>query len=163
VPPFRALVLDYPDDPKTSSLSDQYMMGDSVMVAPVTAERSRRNIYLPAGIWYDFWTKEKIEGGVTITVEVPIDRIPLYIKAGSVLPLAKVTLHTEDPESRILTATVWGEEDTRITLYEDDGNWNPELTNTTLVWDTKRKKGKLEREGKPGELRYSVETWENVM
>lgn len=163
LPPFRALVLDYPDDPKTSSISDQYMMGDSVMVAPVTIERTRRNVYLPAGIWYDFWTKEKIEGGVTISVEVPIDRIPVYIKAGSVLPLAKVTLHTEDPESRILTVTVWGEGDAQIILYEDDGSWNPQLINTTLVWDYKRKKGKLEREGKPGELRYSVENWENVI
>lgn len=162
LPPFRALVLDYPEDPAVSNINDQYMMGDNVMVAPVTADSSHRNIYLPKGDWYDFWTREKLSGGKRISMDIPLDRIPVFVKAGTILPLARPTLHTEDPDSWKLTAMVFGENNQEATLFEDDGNWDPELIKIRLIWDNKNRKGTLERIGKPGNQQYSVVNWEPI-
>src|SRR5258708_2843871 len=117
LPPFRALIMDFPDDPQTQTIDDEYLLGDSVLVAPVifrrgpgnpsTAEAkgdAQRSVYLPEGDWYDFWTDERYAGKQRITVRVPLEHIPLFIKAGTVLPLARPTLDTDDPESWRLTA-----------------------------------------------------------
>ena len=162
LPPFRALVLDYPDDPAVSGISDQYMMGENIMVAPVTADSSIRNIYMPQGDWYDFWTKEKLTGGKRISMDVPLDRIPIFVKSGTILPLAQPTLHTEDPDSWKLIAQVYGENHQEATLYEDNGNWNPELTKIRIFWDNNKKEGRLERARQAGNLHYTVEKWEVV-
>ena len=98
LPPFRALVMDYPDDPQTWSIEDQWMMGESVLVAPVVAGQRSRNVYLPEGAWYDFWTGKKYDGKQRISVEVPLQQIPLFVKSGTVLPLAQPTLHTGRPQ-----------------------------------------------------------------
>jgi alpha-D-xyloside xylohydrolase len=85
----RALPLDFPNDPKVSDLRDEYMFGPAFLVAPVTDQgATSREVYLPAGTdWYNFWTNERVKGGQTITVAAPIDTIPLFVRAGSIIPL----------------------------------------------------------------------------
>lgn len=95
IPVMRHLLVEFPDDPKSRQTHDQYMFGDSLMVAPVLKEgTATRQVYFPAGAWYDFWTMTPIQGGQTITVNSPFDHIPVFVKAGAVLPLYPDTIQT---------------------------------------------------------------------
>jgi alpha-D-xyloside xylohydrolase len=102
MPPFRALVLDYPDDPATWTIDNQYMMGTDLLVAPVVAGESERDIYLPEGEWVDFFTGAKLFGKQKLHVSVPLARIPVFVKSGAKLPLARPTLHSEDPAAKTI-------------------------------------------------------------
>ncbi|MBR1575502.1 MAG: glycosyl hydrolase family 31 [Bacteroidales bacterium] len=140
IPPFRALVMDFPDE--TAAVKDiagQYMMGDELMVAPLTAtSKGTKTIYFPAGTWYDFFTGERIEGGQALTLSFPLDRMPLYVKEGAILPLAHATLSTEDPDSRILDFRVYGDDPRPTAVYEDDGGYPAQLKENQIHWDAKR-------------------------
>jgi alpha-D-xyloside xylohydrolase len=179
LPPFRAVIMDYPDDPQTQNLDDEYLMGDSVLVAPViVAPRAgggrggpaaapasgdtQRSVYLPEGDWYDFWTGEKQAGQRRLTVTVPLDRIPIFVKAGAVLPLAQPTLHTDDPASWKLTALVYGDGSRPARIFEDDGGFEPALTEVTLEWNAAARSGRLVRAGAENAARYSVTEWQPV-
>ena len=108
-------------------------MGSSVnaaLVAPLVAGQSSRDVYLPAGEWFDFWSGKKIGGKQKIRVSPPMEQIPLYVKSGTLLPLAEVTAHTDDPASRRLRVRVYGNGSAGATLYGDDGQ-----SATTLSWD----------------------------
>jgi alpha-D-xyloside xylohydrolase len=127
LPPFRALVMDYPNDPQTWTIDDQYMMGDSIIVAPVVAGQHERPVYLPEGDWHDYWTGYRYTG--RIQVKVPLDRIPIFVRGGTILPLADPTPHTGDPASFRLTAMIYSDGAASGTLYEEDG------TETRYTWD----------------------------
>ena len=88
-PYMRALFMDFPNDPKVADLGDEYMFGPAFLVAPVTEQgATSRAVYLPAGAdWYNYWTNERLHGGQTINVAAPIDTLPLFVRAGSILPL----------------------------------------------------------------------------
>ncbi len=163
IPPFRALVMDYPDDPAVRNISNQFLVGENMLVAPVIEGEKSRKIYLPEGDWYYFWSNKKYAGKSEYTIDVPLEEIPVFIKSGSILPLAKVTLHTEDPESWKLTALVFGKDVQSITLYEDEGTRTPELKEVKLAWDNKAQKGILENEQKPSLLQYSVIDWKFII
>jgi len=160
VPPCRALAIDYPDDVKTWPVDDQFMVGASLMVAPVVAGQARRAVYLPQGAWRDFWSGTRYDGGRTITVDVPLERIPMFVKDGSLLPLAQVTLHTDDPASRRLTVLVCGDRPAPATLYEDDGAVPARLAEVTLSWDAATRRGSLSRDGEPAGPPYEVIAWQ---
>ena len=162
MPPFRALVMDYPDDPKTWTVDDQYLAGDSLLIAPVTAGENHREVYLPEGEWIDFWTNQRYGGRRKMNLPVPIDRMPVFVKAGSIIPLAKPTLHTQDAEAFKLTVRVYGDGKRSTTLYEDDGTPNPAFTTVTLAWDSESHVGTIERSGPDQPFSYEVERWENV-
>ena len=121
LPPFRALVLDYPKDVKTWTVEDQYMIGESLMAAPMVAGQSRRSIYLPEGEWVDFWTEERHAGKREISMDVPLDRIPLFVRGDAILPLAKSTPHTADPESFHITVNAYAKQVANTTLWDDNG------------------------------------------
>jgi len=120
-PPVRALVLDWPDDPKVRQIDDQFMFGDSVLVAPMFAGQKSRPVYLPAGDWYDFWTHDKLRGGTTIQAANGVGQIPLFVKGGTLLPLAKPVEHVEPATCFDLTVYIVGDQPADFTLYEDDG------------------------------------------
>lgn len=88
VPVVRPMCLEFPDDPLASGLDRQYMLGPSLLVAPVFNEEGRCRVYLPAGRWYDFWTNESSPGLAHLELEVPLERIPLFVREDSILPLA---------------------------------------------------------------------------
>lgn len=88
LPVMRHLMLEWPEDPKTWEAEHQYLIGDKVLVAPVVTEGSRsRSLYLPKGEWTNFWTGEILEGGRSLSVNAPLNQIPLLVRAGSVIPL----------------------------------------------------------------------------
>lgn len=120
-PPIRALVMDWPDDPNTHDLDDEFMFGPSMLVAPLFAGQTSRAVYLPAGDWYDFWTHEKVAGGRKLDVSKPLDQIPVFVKGNTLLPLA-APVERFTPETRYeITVHAFGEHPAPFILYEDDG------------------------------------------
>jgi len=182
LPPFRALVMDYPDDPQTRTIDDEYMMGDSLLVAPVIvgstnartgrpADRAggdaasasaTRAVYLPAGEWHDFWTGERRPGRQQINVTVPVGHIPLFVKTGTILPLAQPTLDTDDPASRNLTIFVYGDGGSTTTLYEDDGSWSPDLGSVQFSWDSVSQTGRVLRASAARTNTYQILDWKQI-
>lgn len=121
LPILRPLVMEYQDDPETYGLSDQVLAGRDVLVAPVYQPgMTRRMVYLPAGTWYDFWTGQPYEGKQYIVAEAPLDVMPLYVRAGAVLPMGPEMPHTGAVPMDTLTLHVYAGEGS-FTLYEDEG------------------------------------------
>jgi alpha-D-xyloside xylohydrolase len=121
-PYMRALPLDFPSDPNVADLRDEYMFGPAFLVAPVTEQgATSRKVYLPAGTdWYNYWTNERLKGGQTITVAAPIDTIPLFVRAGSILPLGSEVESTHQ-QQLIAKVRVYPGADSGFTLFSDDG------------------------------------------
>ncbi|MGA8632035.1 MAG: TIM-barrel domain-containing protein, partial [Terracidiphilus sp.] len=118
----RALFMDFPGDPNVIDIGDEYMFGPALLVAPVTDQgATSRKVYLPAGNdWYNYWTNERLKGGQTVEVAAPIDTIPLFVRAGSMVPLGSEILSTDEPQS-ISRVLVYPGADGEFTLYNDDG------------------------------------------
>ncbi|GHT76457.1 alpha-xylosidase [Bacteroidia bacterium] len=124
----RALVMDFTADKQTHNISDQYMFGSALMVCPVyTYNAISRPVYFPAGTdWYDFETNKSIAGGQTLTVSAPYERIPLFVCAGSILPVGQEIQSTKEVQTD-LTLKVYTGANGEFTLYEDEGtNYNYE-------------------------------------
>ena len=122
MPVMRALWLHYPDDPLAVSRGDEYLWGRDVLVAPVVEQGARsRVLYLPRGTWYDFWTNDRVEGGREITRAVDLETIPLYVRAGAILPLGPVKQYVSEKSNEPLTVAVYPGADGSFLLYEDDG------------------------------------------
>jgi alpha-glucosidase len=120
LPMMRPLALAFPVDVRTYSLDDQFLLGDALLAAPVGRPgQTSRRVYLPGGLWYDFWTGEQQSG--TVTADAPLERMPLFVRAGSVLPMGPVLQHTgEWPPEAVRLQVYPG--DGESSLYEDDGH-----------------------------------------
>jgi alpha-glucosidase/alpha-D-xyloside xylohydrolase len=122
MPIMRALWLHYPDDSAAVARGDQYLWGRDILVAPVTEKgATTRRVYLPRGAWFDFWSEDRQDGGREIAREVDLATIPLYVRAGSILPFAPVRQYTGEPVDGPLSLVVYPGADGTFTLYEDDG------------------------------------------
>jgi alpha-D-xyloside xylohydrolase len=101
------------------------MFGPAFLVAPVTEQgATSRRVYLPAGAdWYNYWTNERVRGGQTVTVSAPIDTIPLFVRAGSIVPLGSEVESTHDKQS-IAKVRIYPGADASFTLFSDDGTTN---------------------------------------
>ncbi len=121
-PVMRGLFLDFGADPNVSNLGDEYMFGPSLLIAPVTEQgTTTRDVYLPAGAdWYNFWTNERLHGGQHVKVSAPIDTLPIFVRAGSILPLGSAVESTEDKQS-VEEIRVYPGADGEFTLHDDDG------------------------------------------
>ena len=121
-PFMRGLFMDFGNDPKVADIGDEYMFGPALLVAPVTEQGvTSRTVYLPAGAdWYNYWTNERVKGGQTITVNAPIDTLPLFVKAGSILPLGEPVESTNE-QQKIAKLRVYAGADANFELYQDDG------------------------------------------
>ena len=121
-PLVRALVLEYPHDRNVWRIDDQYCFGDAFLVAPVLAplaESATRTLYLPAGLWYDYWTKEPIESrGEWVTRPVDIETMPLYVKAGSIIPYGEERQYTDNVIGAITRLEAYTGVDGRL-VYDD--------------------------------------------
>jgi alpha-glucosidase (family GH31 glycosyl hydrolase) len=123
LPIMRALWLHYPDDRLAVARGDEYLWGRDILVAPVVEPgATERRVYLPAGDWYDFWTGERTRGGREISRPVNLETLPLYVRAGAMLPLGPVKQYTAEPVDRPLTLVVYPGADGRGSVYEDDGH-----------------------------------------
>lgn len=122
LPIMRALWLHYPDDAKAVARTDEYLWGRDLLVAPVTEKGvTEKTVYLPRGRWYDFWTEEAPKGGREINRAVDLGTMPLYARAGTILPLGPVKQYTEEKVDGPLSVVVYPGENGAYTLYEDDG------------------------------------------
>ena len=121
-PFMRGLFMDFGSDPHTADIGDEYMFGPALLVAPVTEQgRTTREVYLPAGTdWYNFWTNERFHGGQSIPVAAPIDTLPLFVRAGSILPLGTPVESTNDSQ-KIASLRIYPGADGDFDLYRDDG------------------------------------------
>jgi alpha-glucosidase (family GH31 glycosyl hydrolase) len=122
LPIVRALWLHYPDDPAAVARSDEYLWGRDILVAPVTEKgATSRKVYLPRGTWYDFWTGDLIEGGREISRTVDLSTLPLYVRAGTILPLGPIQQYIGEKTDGSLALRVYPGADGSSLLYEDDG------------------------------------------
>jgi len=121
-PFMRALFMDFPKDPKVADIPDEYMFGPAFLVAPVSEQgATSRQVYLPAGCdWYNYWTNERIKGDQTITANAPIDTIPLFVRAGSIVPLGS-PVESAQREQAIASIRIYPGADASFTLFSDDG------------------------------------------
>lgn len=121
-PMMRAMWLHYPGDAQAVARGDQYMWGRDVLVAPVVEKgATTRRVYLPRGVWFDFWSEERVEGGREIDRPIDLATIPLYVRAGAVLPLDPVKQYADERSDAPLTLVVYPGADGASTWYEDDG------------------------------------------
>jgi alpha-glucosidase (family GH31 glycosyl hydrolase) len=118
----RALFMDFPNDPRVAGIGDEYMFGPAFLVAPVTEQgATSRKVYLPAGTdWYNYWTNERVHGGQTVEANAPIDILPLFVRAGSIIPLGEPIDSTAQAQ-KIAKVKVYRGANTDFTLYDDDG------------------------------------------
>jgi alpha-D-xyloside xylohydrolase len=119
----RALPLEFSSDSGAREISDQFLFGPALLINPVTSEgATQRSLYLPAGAeWVDFWTGKRARGGQTITADAPVDTIPIYARAGSVVPVgpeAQSSVTKEDPIELRIYSGASGD----FNLYEDEGD-----------------------------------------
>jgi alpha-D-xyloside xylohydrolase len=160
----RALVMDFPQDKNALDINDEYMFGKSLLVSPVTnamyvkpgvsgkdtvqvedfSNIKSKETYLPAGTdWYDFWTGEKLSGGNKVSKQTPLDVIPLYVKAGSIIPIGSSVQYAEEKKWDNLEIRIFPGANGKFVLYEDENdNYNYErglYSTITFNWDDKKK------------------------
>lgn len=154
----RALFMDYPNDKKVLDLDDEFLFGKSFLIAPVTTPDDKRNVYLPVGTWIDFWTGESVTGGCTLNRQVPIDQVPVYVKAGTVLPIGPTVQYVREKVWDDLQIRIYPGADGEFVLYEDAGDTydyeKGAYTTVRFTWDETRKELTIHpREGEfPGML-----------
>jgi alpha-D-xyloside xylohydrolase len=119
----RALVMDFSADTAVNNIGDQFMLGPSLLVNPVYEYQARkRHVYLPGGTgWYNFYTGGYENGGQHLEADAPYNRLPLYLKAGTILPLGPERRYVAERKADTLQLYVYGGADGSFTLYEDEG------------------------------------------
>ena len=161
----RALPFDFRDDANTYDIDSQYMFGPSFMVAPVTKPLFYRKngsneetpektwpVYLPAGrSWYDFWTGVQYEGWKMVSADAELDKMPLFVPSGSIIPMGPVEMYADEKPDAPLELRIYGGTNGRFVLYEDEGdNYNYEhglFAKTLILWDDARNVLTMERTG----------------
>ena len=140
----RAMWLHYPQDEQARGMANQFLWGPSLLIAPVFEKGAvSRQVYLPGGTWYDWWTNEKREGGRSISKQVDLSVMPIYVKAGGIIPFDPVRQYTAEPVNEPTTIRIYTGADGDFTLYEDDGISQDYLkgrgTWTKISWSNNRK------------------------
>jgi alpha-glucosidase/alpha-D-xyloside xylohydrolase len=145
IPIIRALWLHYPGEAGAVARGDEYLYGRDILVAPVVEKgATSRQVYLPRGAWYDFWTREKIEGGREISRKVDLGTTPLYVRAGAVVPMGPVKQYTEEKVDAPITLLVHPGADGAFSLYEDDGKSfdfrKGEFMRVNIAWNDRQRR-----------------------
>ncbi|OAX59221.1 TIM-barrel domain-containing protein [Xanthomonas graminis] len=140
----RGLPMDFPHDPKVAAINDEYLFGPAFLVAPVTTfGASSRQVYLPAGTsWIDFNSGKRYDGGQSIDAAAPLQRMPLFVRAGAIVPTTTVQQYVDEVPNAPLTVVVYTGADGQFSLYEDDGKGygyeKGEFSRIPLRWDQAR-------------------------
>lgn len=142
-PIVRPLFWHYPNDPIATARGDQFLLGRDLLVAPVLEQGSTaRAVYLPNETWYDFWTDELIEGGQHHLAEAPLERIPIFVRGGAILPIIEAAAHSGAQDLTAITLNVWPGLNDGFDWYEDDGE-----TQAFERGDWHRRRLRLSRKG----------------
>lgn len=121
LPPVRPFLFDYSSDSTLSHYVDGWLFGDHIAAFPVAdIGATEKEIYLPSGAWYDFWTGSKFDGGMVMTAFAPLDRIPIYIKAGAIIPMSKQKQYYNEKQDDTLEIRIYQGDNGQMTLFEDD-------------------------------------------
>lgn len=122
LPVLRALLLDYPDDPRALEQESEFLFGDDLLVAPVVqSDHAQRDVYLPRGEWYDFWSDRRYTGPADLTVDAPLDRIPIFVRGGAIVPMRQVVEYVDQAPIDPLTFEIYPDGASEREYYEDDG------------------------------------------
>ena len=145
MPLMRAMWLHYPRDPLVRGMGSQYLWGRDLLIAPVFEKgATSRNVYLPAGDWYDWWTNERSTGARSVTRAVDLATMPIYVRAGAIIPVDPVRQYVDEPVSEPTTLRVYRGADGQFTLYDDDGISQEYLrgtfTSTRLTWSDRARR-----------------------
>jgi alpha-glucosidase/alpha-D-xyloside xylohydrolase len=154
LPLIRALWLHYPDDPQAVGRGDEYLWGRDLLVAPVTAKgAAERKLYLPEGDWYDFWTQERRPGRREWTRPVDLATLPLFVRAGAILPLDPPRQYVTQPANEPTTIRVYSGRDGEFRWYDDDGATLDYLKGKfawiRLTWHDQERRLTIEPQGGP--------------
>ncbi|HET7221369.1 MAG TPA: TIM-barrel domain-containing protein, partial [Vicinamibacterales bacterium] len=149
LPLMRAMWLHYPDDAKARGLATQFLWGRDILVAPVfTKGATARDVYLPKGAWYDWWTNERAAGSQTISRPVDLATMPIFVRAGAIVPVDPVRQYTAEEITEPTTLKVYRGADGQFTLYDDDGISQAYLQGagswTRLTWNDRARQLTLE-------------------
>ena len=155
MPLMRALWLHYPGDARARSMATEFLWGRDLLIAPVIEKgATSRDIYLPAGDWYDWWTNARTAGGQTVRRVVDLATMPIYVRAGAIVPVDAVRQYTGESLTEPTTIRVYRGADGRFTLYDDDGASQEYLTGkgswTRFTWDDRRRRLTIEPGAPPG-------------
>lgn len=136
----RPLVMDFRTDVRAQNIGDEFLFGPAILVAPVTEQSARtRHLYLPGATWVDFWTGKTAAGGDAIDTPAPVDHLPLYIRAGSILPLGPDLEYAGERVPDPVEIRVYRGASGSFTLYEDENdNYNYERgvhATISFTWD----------------------------
>lgn len=153
MPPFRALLMDYPGEATLQDVDDEYMVGDRLLVAPLFANEAERKVVLPPGEWQDFWTGEAMSGR-THVVSASARNIPVYVKAGSLMPWAEAAPHAEASQSGRVKVRVYGNGSLGWSSPESVGG-------VELKWDADGKRGRV-LQGRGSGRPFEVIDWERM-
>jgi len=119
----RPLVMDWREDVEAQNTGDEYMFGPSILVSPVTTQgATSRTVYLPQATWYDFWTGAKVEGGQRITADAPLSKLPLYVRAGSIIPMGPTMEWATEKPADPIELRIYPGADGDFTFYEDEND-----------------------------------------
>ena len=119
----RPLVMDWRDDVEAQNTGDEYLFGPAILVSPVTTPGAiSRSVYLPKTTWYDFWTGAKVEGGRRIEADAPLEKLPLYVRAGSIVPMGPTMEWSTEKPADPVDIRVYPGADGDFTLYEDEND-----------------------------------------
>lgn len=145
MPLMRAMWLQYPEDGKAAGLGNQFMWGADLLIAPVFEKGAKtRTVYLPEGLWYDWWNNAEYSGGKDVTREVNLSVMPIFVRAGAIIPIDPVRQYTGEKVSGPTTIKIYPGADGRFTMYEDDGISQQYLDRkgswTTFRWNDKSRK-----------------------
>ncbi|MBL9134642.1 MAG: DUF5110 domain-containing protein [Verrucomicrobiales bacterium] len=163
-PMMRPLLWRYPNDPVAVACGDQFLLGDALLVAPVLRQGSvARCVYLPQGEWFDFWTGQRLVGGAHRVAHAPLDIIPLFIRAGSLLPLAARRSFVGPTEPETVFLHVWPGDDGRLDWYDDDGRSRAHETGgwyrRSIHHHQRSRGGRLVFDAATGTFPSSTRTW----
>jgi alpha-glucosidase (family GH31 glycosyl hydrolase) len=168
LPLMRAMWLHYPDDVRARGIGNQFMWGRDLLVAPVfTKGATTRDVYLPRGEWYDWWSNVPVSGGKDVSRKIDLATMPIYVRAGAIIPVDPVRQYTSQPVSEPTTLKVYRGANSDYTLYEDDGisqeylkrrgNW------TRLTWNDAARQLTIEPGPPRGATNVAVERRFRVM
>jgi alpha-D-xyloside xylohydrolase len=159
--PMRPLAMDFPTDTRALNIGDEFLFGPAILVNPVTEpSAASRHVYLPKARWVDFWTGLGVDGGAVVDAAAPLDRIPLYVRAGSIVPMGPELEYATEKPADPIELRVYTGADAGFTLYEDENdNYNYEKgvrATIPIQWeDATRKLTIGDRQGKfPGMLEH---------
>jgi alpha-glucosidase len=142
-PVMRPLVMEFPADTTVANLSDEWLLGKGLLAAPVLNEGGKRKVYLPADTWYDYYTGNVITGPKTFTVDKALDEIPVYVRAGTILPVGPVIQYSEQTSDTPLEIHIYPGKNGSFKMVEDDGtsyNYTKDEVRTTAYhWNDKTK------------------------